>query len=102
MYTHNAISRHIFGFLCVPVFFLQEIPGKECCVTNDLSSRVQQLNIVEKNLGGPSHLHSHSQSTHTIHNEINSQSYNTKGERVEREEERTYCIVFFFYTLAYN
>jgi hypothetical protein len=58
--------------------------------------------IFDKNFGGPSHLHSHSQGTHTTHNGINSHSYNTKGERVEREEERTYCIVFFFYTLAYN
>ena len=64
--------------------------------------------VEKKYFGGPSHLHSHShshshsQGTHTTHNGINSHSYNTKGERVEREEERTYCIVFFFYTLAYN
>jgi hypothetical protein len=57
--------------------------------------------VEKKNIfGGPSH--SHSQGTHTTHNGINSHSYNTKGERVEREEERTYCIVFFFYTLVYN
>ena len=69
-----------------------------------LRALVELLSVVTvgKNFGGPSHLHSHSQGTHTIHNGINSHSYNTKGERVEREEERTYCIVFIFYTLVYN
>ena len=53
--------------------------------------------IVEKISVSP-----HTYKALTPHNGINSDSYNTKGERVEREEERTYCIVFLFYTLAYN
>ena len=63
---------------------------------------LKRCHNVGKKFGGPSHLHSHSQGTQTTHNGINSHSYNTKGERVEREDEGTYCIVFLFYTLAYN